>query len=360
MAYGSTPYPGPPGYGGWMPPPPPPKPGVIPLQPLGLGEILGGAFSTIGRHWKQLLGIALATYTAVALVVVAAIGLAYLAVSDRLDRVLDPSGDHAPGWDEIGPLVLTFLGVYVFGMIMLLVANSVIYASCPAILQDAVLGRPTTFGSVWRRALSRTWAVLGSVLLTALVSVVPLLLAGMMFIGIVVSMITLTVAGTGEYAWVILVGFLGALATGPVAIWLWVRFSLAPAVAVFEGQGAVASMTRSAQLVRGAWWRIFGISLLAYAMAAMASYLIQLPLSVLNALPSGGASLSDDASNGGVAATIIITSLAFGLISTLIGQVLTAAFPQLVSSLLYVDQRIRNENLAPSLIEAAAVPRGAV
>ena len=44
------------------------------------------------------------------------------------------------------------------------------------------------------------------------------------------------------------------------------------------------------------------------------------------------------------------------MVSQLIGQIFVAAFPQLVAGLLYVDQRIRKENLAPTLAEAAAVP----
>ncbi|WP_328402044.1 hypothetical protein OHS70_28715 [Streptomyces sp. NBC_00390] len=354
MAHGNTPYPGTPAYGGWMPPvPPPPKPGVIPLAPLALGAILGGAFSTIGRHWKQLLGVALAAYGVAAVLVCGAIGIAYVSVSDRLHRVLDWSGSEAPGWDEFGPLVLSFGAVYLFGLLTLLVANAVIYASCPVILQDAVLGRPTTIGSVWRRALPRTGAVLGSVVLTSLIAFVPILLTGMAFFGFLFAMIMLTVNGTDGFGWVILVGFLGALITGPAAVWLWVRFSLAPAAAVFEGQGVIASMSRSAQLVRGAWWRIFGISLLAYLIAVVAGYVIQLPLSVLNALPAGPLSLSDDASSGGVAVTILATTLVFGLISSLISQALTVAFPQLVLNLLYIDRRIRTENLAAALAEAA-------
>ena len=46
---------------------PPPKPGVIPLAPLGLGDVLGGAFSTMGRYWKQLFGMAAALYGGAAL-----------------------------------------------------------------------------------------------------------------------------------------------------------------------------------------------------------------------------------------------------------------------------------------------------
>ncbi|MEK8142609.1 hypothetical protein NKH18_10685 [Streptomyces sp. M10(2022)] len=38
--------------------------GVIPLAPLSLGDVLNGAFSTIGRYWKQLFGMAAALYGA--------------------------------------------------------------------------------------------------------------------------------------------------------------------------------------------------------------------------------------------------------------------------------------------------------
>ncbi|GGW63183.1 DUF7847 domain-containing protein [Streptomyces xantholiticus] len=347
MSYGSTPpYSGPPGWGGWVPPPP--KPGVVPLAPLRLGDILGGAFATIGRHWKQLLGTAFTAYGLALVAIASAIAIACTAHADRLDRVLD--SDVSPGWDDVAPLVYTFGAVYVFGLFVVLVANALICASCPAVLQDAVLGHPSTFGRVWRHSVRRVWSVLGAVLITALIVAVPLLLIGTAFIALIVTLITLS-SHAGEFGWLILFGFLGALATGPPAVWLWVKFCLAPAAAVFEGQGAVAALTRSSQLVRGDWWRIFGISLLAHGMAAVASYVVQLPFSFLNVI---GPSLTDDASTSGAALTIVITSLAFGLVALLIGQALTAAFPQLVVSLLYVDRRIREENLAPALAEAAA------
>ncbi|MEE1754895.1 DUF7847 domain-containing protein [Streptomyces sp. SP18CS02] len=339
------------GWGGWAPPPPP-KPGVIPLAPLGLGDILGGSFATIGRHWKQLLGIALAVYGAAALVVGAAVGIAYMSVRGTIDRVAARPAE-APGRDEVVSLVITFGAVYLIGMLTLLVANSVIQASCPAVLQDAVLGRPTTFGRVWRRAWSRMPSVLGSVLLVSLISLIPLLLLATALIAMVVSFIAMAVDGSDGFLGLTLLGFLGALATGPLAAWLWVKFSFAPAAAVFEGQGALAAMSRSSQLVRGAWWRIFGISLLAYVMAWFASYIIQLPFSFLSWIPSVG---MEEANSSGAALTIVITTMVFALVSQLIGQILTAAFPQLVVSLLYVDQRMRKENLAPALAEAAAVP----
>ncbi|MFI2372953.1 glycerophosphoryl diester phosphodiesterase membrane domain-containing protein [Streptomyces sp. NPDC018833] len=329
---------------------------MIPLGPLGLGEILGGAFATIGRHWKQLLGFAFAVYGMAVVLFGAALALAYVAVKTELHRLLERPDESAPGSDEVMPLVLTFGAVYLFGLFALLVANAAVYAGCPAVLQDAVLGRPSSFGAIWRRVWPRLWAVLGTVLITALIAAVPLVLMTLAFVGMVVALIALAADGSGGWGWLGLIGILGALATGPVAVWLWVRFIFAPAVAVLEGQGTISAMARSAQLVRGAWWRVFGISLLAAVMAAAVSYLIQLVFQLLSLVPTGPASLSDEAADGGAAVTIVVTTMAFGLLTILVGQILTSAFPQLVISLLYVDQRIRKENLAPALAEAAGLP----
>lgn len=360
MTHGNTPpyagppgpYPGPPpGWGGWLPP----RPGVIPLAPLGFGDILGGAFSTIGRHWKQLLAMALAAYGMALVVVGAVIGVAYLALSDRLDRMLD--SDTAPGWDDVWPLVVGFGAVYLIGMFVMLVANALIYASCPAVLQDAVLGRPSTFGVIWRRSVRRMWSVLGTVLLTALIVAVPVALTAVAFFSVFLSLMVFSLGEDGGgYGWLSLIGVLGMLATAPLAVWLWVKFSLAPAAAVFEGQGTIAAMTRSSRLVQGAWWRIFGISLLATLMAGVAGFIIQMPFSFANVFAPG---LTQDLSSSGAAVTAVIVIMVFSLLSSLIGRILTAAFPQLVVSLLYVDQRIRRENLAPALAQAASEPPAA-
>ncbi|WP_405809054.1 hypothetical protein OG729_30300 [Streptomyces sp. NBC_00210] len=351
MAYGNIPPAGPPpGWGGWMPPPPP-KPGVIPLHPLGLGDILGGAFATMGRYWKQLLGIALAAYGAAAAVAGAALAIAYALVADHVDRIKHLDEAQAPAWEDIRPLLFAFLAVWGTTMIAMLLATAMVYAACPATLQDAVLGKPTTFGVVWRRAAAGVPAVIGTVFLTSLILLIPLALFLTAFVTLVIALIAI---GTGPLI-VPPLAFLGALATAPVAVWLWVKFSLAPAAAVFERQGALAAMRRSAHLVRGDWWRIFGITLLAAAIAGVASYIIQLPVNLLGMFPGtvGTSDFGPDptasqvlVSLGGVLIVLMVTQL--------IGQIFVAVFPQLVTSLLYVDQRIRRENLAAALAEAAA------
>ncbi|MFG2623468.1 hypothetical protein [Streptomyces sp. NPDC048473] len=350
--YGGAPYGGPPGWGGWMPPP---KPGVIPLAPLKLGDILGGAFSTMGRYWKQLFGVGVAVYGGALVVVGAAALIAYSAVSDHLDRVISLSADEDPSSKDLTPMLIALGAVWLVAMAAFMIGTAMMYAAVPAVLQEAVLGRPTTFSVIWRRAWARVPALIGTVILTALIAMIPVVLAVIGFFAFMIGAITLA-HGSGTALWTSL-GFLGALATAPLAAWLWVKFSLAPSAVVFEGQRPVAALRRSSQLVRGDWWRIFGVSLLAFAMAAVANYIIQIPFSFLGLFSGiiGGSTLDDDPNPAAIvfAMSGYVVILVLG---QLIGQLVSATFPQLVTGLLYVDRRMRTENLGPVLAEAAAVP----
>ncbi|MGW2019714.1 oxidoreductase [Streptomyces sp. NPDC001927] len=344
---------GPYGYG-YPPPPPPPKPGVIPLAPLGLSQILTGAFATLGRYWKQLLGVATAAYGAALLLVAGAVGIAYAVVADHVPRVFDLPRGQEPSWDDGRPLLFAFGAVWVVALVGMLLASAVVYAACPAVLQEAVVGRRTSFGAIWRRSWSRMPSVLGTALLTMLLTVpVPLIVFVATFAGLFVAL-----EGSGPVAWVFLSfggAMLATLLTAPLAAWLWVKFSLAAPAAVFEGQGAVASMRRSSRLVQGSWWRVFGALLVAGLMAATANWMIQQVLSLLLSFP---ASFTDPAGadTAGEVLIAFVPLLVIAVIGSMVAQALCSVFPPLVAALLYVDQRIRKENLAPALAQAAGTP----
>ncbi|MDT9687725.1 oxidoreductase [Streptomyces sp. P9(2023)] len=356
MTYPTGPY----GYG-YPPPPPPPKPGVIPLAPLGLSQILTGAFATIGRYWKPLLGVATAAYGAALLLLAAAVGLAYAAVSDHLPRVFDLPSGQDPSWDDGRPLLIAFVVVSLVAMVGMLLASTVVYAACPAVLQEAVLGRRTTFGVIWRRSWSRVPAVIGTVFLSALLMAVPLVLFTLAMIGFMAALISAAGrASSGSdaaFASPVLatVAFLVALATMPLATWIWVKLSLAPSAAVFEGQGAMASLRRSNELVRASWWRIFGALLVAGILAAVANWMIQQVLSLLLSVPVSFTDTSGFDSTGDVLLAFVPV-LAIVVLGSMVGQALCSVFPPLVTGLVYVDQRIRKENLAPTLTQAAGTP----
>lgn len=354
--YGGVPYggpPGPPGWGGWTPPP---KPGVIPLAPLKLGDLLNGAFSTMGRYWKQLFGMGTALYGGAALVMAAGVAVAYSAISEHVNRVVSLSSGEEPASADLVPM-LTALGVLtLLGILTMTIVSGLMYAAVPAILQDAVLGRHITFATVWRRACARLPAMIGTVIVTALIAMVPFVLGLVAFVGGIVSVVSMDSDSAGITA--VSLGALGLLVTAPLSTWLWVKFSLAPTAVVFEGQGVLASLRRSSQLVRGDWWRIFGISMLVYVMAAMAGYFVQLPFSVLGMFPGmiGTSSLDDDPT-----ATAVIVAISGYAVATLLGQlisqIISTTFPQLMIGLLYVDRRIRTEDLGPVLAEAALIPQ---
>ncbi|MEU2025301.1 hypothetical protein ABZ565_24615 [Streptomyces sp. NPDC016469] len=333
----------------------PPKPGVIPLGPMRLGDIFNGAFSTLGRYGKQLFGVGATLYGGALVLMGAAVAVAYAAVSDHLHRLFELHEGESAASRDVVPVVVAFGVVVLLGFLAMVIASAVVYAAVPAVLQEAVLGRPTTFSAIWRRAWARTPAVVGTLLLTGLITMVPMVLAvAALTAGIIAAVAT---DGGGGAVALIVVGAVCFLAFIPLTVWLWVRLSLAPSAAVFENQGPLASLRRSVLLVRGDWWRICGMTLLAGVIASVASYVIQLPFSLLGMFTGalGGAAF-DENTHPAAILTALGGYLVIGVLGQLVSQLIVSVFPPLVTGLLYVDRRIRTENLAPVLAEAAAVP----
>ncbi|MFD6424312.1 hypothetical protein [Streptomyces sp. NPDC060198] len=328
---------------------------MIPLAPLRLSDILNGTFSAMGRYWKPLFGFAAAVYGTAAVAFAAALLIAFSAVRDHVDGIRASADDTDVPWDDITPILVAFGVVALIGAVVAFVAVALVQAAVPTVLQGAVLGRPVTFRSVRQTALPRLRAMVGTTLLTGLIAVIPVALvivAEASLIGIVLS------DGNphGAAVWLGLAVLL-LLPAGPLAIWLWVKFSLAPTAVVLEGQGPIGAMRRSSALVRGSWWRIFGISLLGYVMAGVASYLIQMPFSIAGTFSSAVTTqdLGDDPNLTSILVAVGSAS-AIMVAGQLIGQVVVGTFPPLLLGMLYVDRRIRTENLAQDLANAAGLP----
>ncbi|MFI2736493.1 hypothetical protein [Streptomyces sp. NPDC018711] len=350
--------PGTPGWGGWAPPPP--QPGVIPLKPLTLGEILGGAMSTIGRYKGPVMGLAATVFGAYTLLIGIAFVVALSGVTDELGELMDLAdrpGTQEPAWHEIRPLIIAFVIVVAVALIGYVLAVATVQAAMLTVLQDAVLGRPATFGSVWRRTLPRVPALIGTSLLTGLIAMVPVLPAMILFsIGAIGA--SASGAGDSDEAVGAYIGFgvLGFLLAFVPVVWLWVKFSLAPAAAVFEKQGPIRAMRRSSQLVRGRWWPVLGISLLAGLIAAVTAGVIQQVLSMIGLFPAMAAA-ADLGAHPGLSDLLSVFSvyIVITMVGQLIGYLIQSTFPPLVNGLLYVDQRIRKEDLAPDLARAAGL-----
>ncbi|MEU0255883.1 hypothetical protein ABZ299_26115 [Streptomyces sp. NPDC006184] len=347
-----TPGPGPGGYagygapgghpawgGGWGGPPPAAKPGVIPLRPLGVGEILDGAVSTMRTHWRTVLGIALAValITDISLVV-----LQGLVLDDALARTSLDSRTATP--DEVfRALRETMIGsgiVTVISVAAIIVATALL----ATITSRAVLGRTIGIGEAWREARPQLPRLAGLLLLLGLI-IVGVFVAGALP-GFLVQQTGGSEAGGSA---LLAFGLLGAVA---VALWLAIRYNLAAPALVLERQGVVKALSRSAKLVRGAWWRVLGIQALAWIISSIVSAIVTIPFAAIGAAVSGhGMNDFLTTGNGHIGWTFLIIRG----IGSLIGTTLTLPISAGVTVLLYIDQRIRREALDLELARAAGV-----
>lgn len=347
---------GAPQWGGWAPPPPP-QPGVIPLRPLRLGDMVSASFATLGRHWKQLVGVMLAVQGICLLVMALLAGIAVAAVYDHIEPVFDPPYGQTPSAEHLTPFLVAAVTLFVLLFAVGLLGMAMLTALCPAILREAVRGRPTTFRAMWREALRRTPAVLGALALTGLIAGAPVLVA----LAVCIPLVIASTSGDDPSPGALLLLPVFMLLALPVTVWLGTRLSLAPAAAVMEEAGPVTALRRSTALVKGQWWRIFGISLVGSMIGMSIAYMIQMPFQFIGMF--GMLPLMAEGGEGAAPSAGMVIGLVFGFVCMLVGggvsQMFQIGYTQLFNNLLYVDQRIRRENLASAILaEAAAATPG--
>ncbi|MGW2637175.1 hypothetical protein [Streptomyces sp. NPDC001348] len=326
-------------WGGWGGPPPAAKPGVIPLRPLGVGEILDGAVSTMRTYWRTVLGISLtvAVLTETLVVLLQGLVLKDTAGTAALD---DPSATLSEVTRAMGDVMLSSGVVILISLIGTIVATAML----TAVTSRAVLGKPVTTGEAWRDARPQIPKLFGLIFLLLLIAF-GIALAGALP-GILVAVAG---GGTDGAAALAVLGLFGAAI---VTLWLMIRFSLASPALMLEKQGILKSMSRSAKLVRGAWWRVFGIQLLAAIIANIVASIVAIPFAVIAAAVSGnGFAHFVNGSGGDLGWAFLIISG----IGSVIGSMITFPITAGVTVLLYIDQRIRREALDLELARAAGV-----
>ncbi|RVU24554.1 hypothetical protein EOT10_16285 [Streptomyces antnestii] len=326
------------GWGSWQGRPAAAKPGVIPLRPLGVGEILDGAVSTMRTHWRTVLGISLSVAVLIEIGVVLLQGLV-LTDTANTDALGDPSATPGELTRALGD---TLLGSGIVQIVYLL-GTIVATALLTTVTSRAVLGRSVTTAEAWKDAKPQLLRLFGLTILLPLIAAAVLLVC--MLPGILVGVIGSSDSSDPLIAF-------GALAGAVLAIWLMIRFSLASPALMLEKQSILKSMSRSTKLVRGSWWRVFGIQLLAGIIAALVSAIIAIPFTFLAAALSGeGVNSYLDGSTGDVGWTFLIVTG----IGAVIGSMITFPISAGVTVLLYIDQRIRREALDLELGRAAGI-----
>ncbi len=320
--------------GGWTPPP---KPGLVPLRPMTLGTILGGAFQTLRRNPAATLAPALILTVLVAVIQV--IGSAGF-LSSYLGTVTSlSSADEAPSGSDLGGLLSSFTGYAITTLIsglLSLIVTAIVEAIVTVQVASSTLGSRLKLGGLWRRLRGRRGAVIGWAALTGA--------AVLLAFGIVIlALVGIGITGPAGVGVAVLLGLLLGAGLFVVFVWLWVKLGFVPAAIVLERTSIRASMRRSWRLTNGAFWRTFGIRLLVVAMVGLATSIITTPVSLLFSL--GGLVLQPNGSpESALTGTLLVSTIVSQGVTAVIsavGLVISTA----TVSLLYLDRRMRIEGL---------------
>src|SRR5665647_641139 len=198
------------------------KPGIVPLRPLQLSDILDGAVKAVRFNPKPMVGLS-AVVLAVFLVPSAALGIG---ATHLAARVLSTLGPDAGAFLGLSSSVIQAVSTE---LATALLSGVLIY-----VVGQAVLGRKPDIGATWRSTRGRLPSLLALAMLSGLFS----LLATMLLIGPGVLLLINNDLGTG-----LLVLFVGLLSLIAVALAVSTKISMAAPAIVLEGHGNEAEQT---------------------------------------------------------------------------------------------------------------------
>ena len=272
------------------------------LQPMGFGEILDITFSLYRRHFLLFLGIT-AVYFLGSL-------LTY-----SLEGFLQ---NHANMPFVNMPFVLVSMG----GVI---VATAAIFLEKHITSPDAL-----------KQTFRRFWHLLGAYLLWVTILVIPLIVT-LLFLS---SSITRGIFSSS----VLLI----PLAFAPFVIYFAVRWGFVFEVLLLEKTNVQNAFKRSSELVRGTWWRVFGVLILILLLSVAIHYIFEISLGSIFILAkaAGGTDLKSLFQWSVMETDLSSSNLLFYTIMTCTDLILkTFTFPIWVIGivLLYFDLRIRKE-----------------
>ena len=194
------------------------------LQPMGFTDILDTIFSLYRNHFRLILSIC-AVYFILTFGVNLFIDISTVSVENssggNITVMISPLAD----W------IVNIAGLFPIGAVLF--AGAQVY-----------LGREITAGAAFRQVAPRFLSYLGSFLL-----------------------------------WMLVAGLLAVTIIGiPFAIYFATRWGFYSQAVLIEGTSATNALRRSGELVKGTWWRVFGIMLAIFLLAFMIQTVLQFSL----------------------------------------------------------------------------------
>jgi len=314
---------------------PAPRPGIIPLQPLGFGTILGRSFSALRQNPKVLLGFALVVQTVGTLLATAGIVAAAALTFSRLAAL-------RPGTEEFEAVLAGSIAITaVVSLVLTLAAMALSVLVQGVVVSEvahAVVAEKLTLGRLWRRVKPVAWRLIGYTLLV--------LVAVLVVLGGVTGVIVALALSTGPLVVIPIV--LIVLATVPLTLWLSTKLLLVPAALVLEHTTIFRAIGRSWRLTRGRFWVALGITLIISTAFGTLAQVVTLPFSILSMGLTTVISPTGDPDVGSAIA-VLIGSFASQVLVLLV-QSVALVVQSTATSLIYIDCRMRHEGLDLDLL----------
>ena len=194
------------------------------LQPMGFTDILDTIFSLYRNHFRLILSIC-AVYFILAFGVNLFIDISTVSVEKS-------SGGNIT-------VMISPLADWIVNIVGLLPIGAVLFVGA-----QVYLGREITAGAAFRQVAHRFLSYLGSFLL-----------------------------------WMLVAGLLAVTIIGiPFAIYFATRWGFYSQAVLIEGASATNALRRSGELVKGTWWRVFGVMLAIFLLAFMIQTVLQFSL----------------------------------------------------------------------------------
>lgn len=308
------------------------KPGALPLRPLTLGDMYDAAFRIIRFNPKATVGSAVLV-AAVAMVVPVLVTAVFTAAVDiSLDRT-DPSMSNADAVAYAGSFGSLLIGSVLQGIGVILVTGMVAHVTAAA-----AIGRRLSLGEAWSATRGKRWRLIGLSLLLALLGA---LIVTAYVVGWVLVVALLPVWAVVVWGVVTVPAFVAFLC------WFWIRVYYLPVPPLMlEPVGVTGAIGRGFRLTRSQFWRTFGIALLTLLIGSIAGGMLAAPFTI-------GAQLIPLVMVGSRYAVLVLVGLS--ALGSVVQTAFVTPFTAAVTSLQYLDQRMRKEAYDVELIARAGI-----
>lgn len=310
--------------GGWQPPPPAPKPGIIPLRPLSIGDIMTGALEYVRADPKAVITISASIGVAAAF-----LQLLFVAVNTGDITTLLNADPNAITPEELLSALVPIFAVLVASGVLSGFLQVLGTGMLTHVVGRAVIGTRTSASEAWHLVRPQLWRLIAATILVGIV----------VFLGVLIPLLPgIVVLATGNIAVGASLTLIGSIPATVLAIWFTFGLVLSTPALALEDLSPIHALKRSWKLVKGAFWRTLVIVFIGSIVGQAVGSILASPFALVGA-------------SGEISTLTVFATAIAGMVTVLVALPFVAG----VTALVYIDRRIRTEDLASKLAASAGL-----